>query len=233
MTGFSGNDPLYREYTFKTGETLHPRMSSELTIGEALTDFATNSFCIKNAVFGLTEKAEKGDIQFNELLFNPYPGGADYIEFYNCSNKIVDAASLKLFSIDGDTSSVTPVSSDHRCLMPGSYFVISENRSSIPDYYTWNPDVVYAVQNLVPMDDDGGHIVLINDKLEVIDEVYYNEASHFVLLSDHEGVALEKIRQCILSTESENWYSASESSGWGTPGLPNSVFRKKLLQTTG
>ena len=228
---FQCMDPLYREYTFKKGEALHKRESYELTLGETLADFASNTFCIKNAIFGLADKAERGDIQFNELLFNPYPDGADYIEFYNCSNKIIDAASLKIYSIDeaGDTSSVSTVSSEHHCIMPGSYYVISENRNSIPYYYNWDPDAVYEVQSLVPMDDDKGHIVLINDELKVIDEVYYNEENHFVLLSDREGVALEKIRQCIQSTESENWYSASESSGWGTPGLSNSVYSEEII----
>jgi hypothetical protein len=47
---------------------------------------------------------------------------------------------------------------------------------------------------------------------------------HYSLLSGYEGVALEKISPEIKSQEEVNWHSASESSGWGTPGAPNSVF---------
>jgi hypothetical protein len=47
---------------------------------------------------------------------------------------------------------------------------------------------------------------------------------HFSLLSNHEGVALEKTDPNNKSEEKLNWHSASGSSGWGTPGAPNSVF---------
>jgi len=45
-----------------------------------------------------------------------------------------------------------------------------------------------------------------------------------ILLLDNEGVALEKKMPLSESEDAINWHSASESSGWGTPGAPNSVF---------
>ena len=74
------------------------------------------------------------------------------------------------------------------------------------------------------MTDDKGHLVLINRELDVIDKVFYDEKMHFSLLKTVEGVALEKIGKHDKSEETKNWHSASESSGWGTPGAPNSVF---------
>jgi len=47
---------------------------------------------------------------------------------------------------------------------------------------------------------------------------------HYLLLSSHEGVALEKTIPDGKSGEAASWHSATESSGWGTPGAPNSVF---------
>jgi uncharacterized protein YuzE len=58
----------------------------------------------------------------------------------------------------------------------------------------------------------------------VVDEVIYTDDMHYSLLSGREGVSLEKIRSDLLSAESKNWHSASEGSGWGTPGTVNSVF---------
>ena len=58
----------------------------------------------------------------------------------------------------------------------------------------------------------------------MIDKVFYDEKMHFSLLKTVEGVALEKIGKHDKSEETKNWHSASESSGWGTPGAPNSVF---------
>jgi hypothetical protein len=74
------------------------------------------------------------------------------------------------------------------------------------------------------MPDDKGHLTLYNRELDRIDEVYYNEDMHYSLLSSDEGVALEKIKPQNRSEEATNWHSASQSSGWGTPGAPNSVF---------
>ena len=52
-----------------------------------------------NSDFGLTEMAEEGDLRFNELLFNPFPGDEDYIEFVNNSDKILNAFRLLVVSV--------------------------------------------------------------------------------------------------------------------------------------
>ena len=38
---------------------------------------------------GLPDSVAKGDISFNEILFNPYSGGSDFVELYNKSAKIL------------------------------------------------------------------------------------------------------------------------------------------------
>ncbi len=78
--------------------------------------------------------------------------------------------------------------------------------------------------SLPSMPDDKGHLILYNRELDQIDELVYSEEMHFSLLSTYEGVALEKINPAGKSEEKANWHSASESSGWGTPGAPNSIF---------
>ena len=74
------------------------------------------------------------------------------------------------------------------------------------------------------MPDDRGHLLLLNRNLELIDEVSYSDEMHYPLLVSKEGVSLEKIRPEMESGESTSWHSASENSGWGTPGKENSVF---------
>ena len=76
------------------------------------------------------------------------------------------------------------------------------------------------------MPDDKGHLLLLNREMDLIDEVNYTEKMHYSLLSDNEGISIEKIRPDLQSDESSNWHSASESSGWGTPGSENSVFSR-------
>jgi hypothetical protein len=74
------------------------------------------------------------------------------------------------------------------------------------------------------MPDDKGHLVLYNRELERIDELIYNDDMHYSILSTNEGVALEKTDPRNKSDQKAAWHSATESSGWGTPGAPNSVF---------
>jgi len=77
------------------------------------------------------------------------------------------------------------------------------------------------------MPDDKGHLILYDRKLEKIDEVIYDEGMHYSLLSGYEGISLEKVRINGLSADRSQWHSASEVSGWGTPGAPNSVLSEE------
>jgi hypothetical protein len=74
------------------------------------------------------------------------------------------------------------------------------------------------------MNDDKGHLILYSRELEKIDEVFYNEKMHYSLLSDYEGIALEKTSPGLKSELAVNWHSAAGSAGWGTPGAKNSLF---------
>ncbi len=109
--------------------------------------------------------------------------------------------------------------------MPGSFYAVTTDRNRIIERYPGSvPENIFEVTSLPSMPDDKGHLLLLNREMEVIDEVIYSDDMHYSLLSDNEGVSLEKIRPEILSAESMNWHSASESSGWGTPGAENSVY---------
>jgi hypothetical protein len=179
----------------------------------------------------MPDPVQKGDILFNELLFNPFPGEPDYIEFYNCSDRVVNASCLILVSVNdelNDTSAVVSVSPEKRCILPGDYYAITTDKKSLLDrYFSADPDKVFEVTNLPSMPDDEGHLILYSRDLEKIDEVIYDEDMHYSLLSGYEGISLEKIRTNSFSADKSKWHSASEVSGWGTPGAPNSVLSEQ------
>jgi len=181
-----------------------------------------------NFRFGLTESVGEGDILFNELLFNPYPDEPDFIEFYNSSEKVINASSLLLVSVNDeshDTSSVFPVSSENRCVMPRNYIVITSGKEALTGRFPDSePGNIFEVSSLPSMPDDEGHLVLFNRSLEKIDEVFYDEEMHYSLLGGHEGISIEKVTTNGNSADRSQWHSASESAGWGTPGTPNSVL---------
>ncbi|OFY75187.1 MAG: hypothetical protein A2V46_14340 [Bacteroidetes bacterium RBG_19FT_COMBO_42_7] len=90
-----------------------------------------------------------------------------------------------------------------------------------------DPDNIFEVSYLPSMPDDKGHLILYDRGLEKIDEVIYDEGMHYSLLSRYEGISLEKVRINGLSADRSQWHSASEVSGWGTPGAPNSVLSEE------
>jgi hypothetical protein len=221
-------DPLYREYSVKLKEPLSKRKIHEIEANEKMSDFAGNRIEKRLFEFGLTEEPERGDLLFNELMFNPLPGDQDYIELYNNSDKIIDASRILLVSVDDairDTSRIYQLSAERRCILPGTYFAITTNRKRILERYPESdPEHVFEIPYLPSMSDDAGHLVLLNRQLDKIDEVYYNQKMHYSLLSGYEGIALEKSDPAGNSALAVNWHSASESSGWGTPGKENSVY---------
>ncbi len=221
-------DPILREFSVKIAKPLLRREMYKLEISNDIKDFAGNAMKKKEFDFGLPESPEHGDILFNELLFNPLPGDPDYIELFNCSEKVIDASRLQLVSLnDGiaDTSELYPVSGEKRCIMPGSYYAITTDNIKISDrYFSTNPEYLFKTGSLPSMPDDKGHLILYNRELEMIDEVFYNEKMHYSLLSGFEGVALEKTEPLNISEDAINWHSATESAGWGTPGARNSVY---------
>ena len=227
----SSLDPLMQSYTALLGEPLQHGNIYTFTAGNEVTDFAGNRMQRNEFRFGLPDRVQKGDILFNELLFNPFPGESDYIEFYNPSERIIDASDLILVSVNdelNDTSSIVFVLNENRCILPRNYIVITTERQALLERFSASdPDNIFEVSYLPSMPDDKGHLILYDRKLEKIDEVIYDEGMHYSLLSGYEGISLEKVRINGLSADRSQWHSASEVSGWGTPGAPNSVLSEE------
>ncbi len=221
-------EPLFREFSVKLSDALHTEEVFRLEISEDITDFAGNAIQKRNFNFGVTEPAINGDILFNELLVNSLPGDPEYLEMFNGSGKVIDASRLQLVSVNDDTGDISDpvmVSDVKRCILPGTYYAITTDSKRISERYpSTDPDHLFDIRSLPSMPDDKGHLILYSRELDRIDEVRYYEEMHYSLLSTKEGVALEKIGPQNKSDESANWHSASESSGWGTPGAQNSAF---------
>jgi len=58
--------------------------------------------------------------------------------------------------------------------------------------------------------------------MNVIDELFYSEKMHHLLLAEEKGISLERISFSQNTNEIKNWHSASTTSGYGTPGYENS-----------
>lgn len=228
LAGIFPRDPLFRKFSLKPENQMKKIELYHLEIPDDVTDFAGNRIERREFDFGLAQQAEPGDVLFNEILFNPLPGDPDYIELYNCSEKIIDASRLQIVSLNdatGEKSESIPVSVEPRCFLPDHYYAVTtDSKKTSERYFSADLLHLFEVNSLPSMADDKGHLILFTRELDKIDELIYDDDMHYSLLSTHDGVSLEKKNPAAGSEEKANWHSATQSSGWGTPGAKNSVY---------
>ncbi len=224
--------PIFNKVLLKLQRPLKKNMVYYIT-AKKTSDCAGNEIgLMNNTKVGLASLIDSQDVVINEILFNPKPGGVDYVEIYNRSKKIVDLKDLYLANLNtsGSPGSLKQLSFSPSFLYPGEYLVITENANSIKQhYYAKNHDAFLELASLPSYPDDRGSVILLNGSGKLIDEVSYLEKWHFKLIDNYEGVALERIDYNKPSQDPGNWHSASTSIGYGTPGYQNSQFMSEQL----
>ena len=202
----------------------------ELSINKNLFDCAGNKAdSLNKAKLALPDSIQASDLIINEILFHPYSGGKRFVELYNRSGKVLDLKDLSLADLDSITRTIEDkksLSPEDYLIFPDDFVVLTEDPEDIRSrYLTPHPDAILLVPGLPAMNDHQGTLVLIrtNDDLQ-IDRVYYSESLQFSLLADREGVSLERVNPDDYSGNFMNWHSASESSGFATPGYQNSQY---------
>ena len=192
-----------------------------------ITDCKGNSIGSKNSArFGIAQDADSLDIVINEILYNPKPNGVDYMELYNRSQKIIDLSHVYIANrSNGVISSIQQVSAESILLFPQDYMVITSDPVVVKSQYiTTNPDAFITVGSLPSFSDDAGYVIILNGQGSIADEVDYSDKWQFPLISNTEGVSLERINYDGPSVQS-NFHSAATSVGYGTPGYKNSQYR--------
>jgi hypothetical protein len=217
--------PLCTEVVLKLASPLSNKTVYELKVSQLMdcSGNAINQFNTTKA--GLPVMADSLAIVINEVLFNPRPDGFDYIEIYNRSNSIIDLKQLYLATRNatGQLTSITTLSAVPWLLFPGEYKVFTENRLWLQQqYFIKDPSVIAELTALPSLPDDKGTIVLMNMQGAVVDELRYDHSWHFALVSEKDGVALERLNYNESTQEKLNWSSAASTAGYGTPGYPNS-----------
>lgn len=224
--------PLFNTVQLRLNNLLSPNVIYTLTASN-VADCSNNAIGMANkAKVGRPTDASSQDLVINEILFNPKSNGFDYVEFYNQSNKIIDASKLFVANRNsaGVLSSIDQIFSGPLYIFPGDYFVITEDAENLAmNYLVKNPDDVISLSSLPSFPDAAGDVILLNGQGGVIDEVTYKEDWHFKLIDNPEGVALERIDPAGPSQDPSNWHSAASTAGYGTPSYKNSQYRQSQL----
>ena len=64
-----------------------------------------------------------------------------------------------------------------------------------------------------------------------VDQMDFSAKMHYPLLKETKGVSLERVSFAIPSSDPDNWHSAAESVGFGTPGYANSMMQNPAETT--
>lgn len=194
-----------------------------------ITDCSGNAISTANSArVGLYEQASSFSIIINEILFNPKPTGTDYVEIYNRSSSILNLKDVYIANRNtaGAISSIVQLSTEDQLFFPKDFMVVTESRLLVlHDYIALNPGSFIEINNMPSYNDDKGDVILLNGQGNIIDELIYKEDWHFKLISNAEGVSLERVDYDAATQDPQNWHSAATSVGYGTPTYKNSQYR--------
>ncbi|MDP2338690.1 MAG: gliding motility-associated C-terminal domain-containing protein [Bacteroidota bacterium] len=190
-----------------------------------VSDFSGKMMKSDTRTFSYSFSPEVGSILINEILFNPFSGGVDFVELVNVSENAIPINRLKLAARNEMQAlkQINALTTENRYLKPGQFLTCTKNPAIIAaQYFSHDPESFCFMKSLPSFPDDAGTVVLLNDSLEILDEFSYSAKMHSPFLVDENGVSLERISLKKPTSERSNWASAAASVGFATPGLLNS-----------
>ncbi|WP_181304651.1 lamin tail domain-containing protein [Rufibacter sp. XAAS-G3-1] len=197
-----------------------------------LKDCAGNALVPQQQTVLLPAIPAPSDMVINEILFNPRPSGVDFVELVNRSAKHLNLRNWKLANRanGGAVANVREITSQHVLLAPGEYLVFTTSRTTLQsEYPAGHANRFLEMPSLPPYPDEAGTVVLLLPDGTVMDEVSYQDDQHFKLISDAEGISLERISLAGPSVAA-NFHSAATDVK-ATPGYENSQARESVTTT--
>ena len=200
---------------------------SETLLVQNLKSCGNNNFSKETVLFGRPDTASRiSGLFINEVLFDPKTNASDYLELTNAGKNIISLKNISVASIN-DSGLINAVSGDinTRLLLPGQYLALTQDPDAIrKSYPNHDKRAIQLLEDLPGMSNDKGNIKVITLAGLTLDSLAYKDDFHSPILSDVDGVSLEKTRPNAPLNDKQYWTSAASSAGFGTPGLPNSQF---------
>ncbi len=195
-----------------------------------VADCSGNTLTNGNAQVVLPAKAQAGDLIINEVLFNPFTGGSDFVEVYNNSTKYIDLYGFFLANFDDGIIDNFKKITTHRLLNPGDFAVITKDSSNIKlNYLNAVVGSFVHLSSLPTYNDSEGTVYLALPDSSISDYLVYDSDMHYPLIKDDDGVSLERIDYNRSAQDLTNWHSGAENVGWATPGKENSQYYPNVI----
>lgn len=218
----------YSTVILNLSESIAVGVKYNLCFNQSITDFSGNSIAGDCQPFASPQLPVWNDIVINEVLFNPYAGGVDFVEVYNRSAKTVDLSKMLLANRNSTSNLLDQtysMSDTSRLLFPEEFAIITTDPALVKKYYRTENDKAFIQNSTIPSyNNDEGYVVILNKDLVVVDELHYFESMQDQLLNDFKGVSLERINPDFASSNKSSWHSAAQTVGYATPTYRNSQW---------
>ncbi|MDW7996952.1 MAG: lamin tail domain-containing protein [Bacteroidota bacterium] len=169
-------------------------------------------------------------LRINEILYEPAPGGAEFVELVNLSSDTLTLRGWKLHDwapTRAETLRITaPIA-----IPPNGFAVIAWDSAIVRAYPQLGGHTGLFIGTAPLALNNAGDAVVLRDPNDVLaDSVYYEPDWHDPALGNlHRGISLEKLHPLLPSAERNSWSSCGAPTG-ATPGAPNSIALASLPQ---
>lgn len=201
-------------------------MQYKLELKKTFSDCTENSAIIDAFTFERPEPCTPMDIVINEILFDPYEEGGEFIELYNRSSRTVNLQEIELYiknPVSLETKSVCKLTEYPFSFNPSEFVVLAKYPNSVINHYKCNDQQSFLrIKNFPVLSNDESIIGIRDTSGKLIDEVHYSASMIFEMINQPTGVSLERISSEVASNEKNNWHSSSADAGYATPGYINS-----------
>lgn len=205
-----------------------PQGSLELKIYGA-ADCSGNTGPDTTVIFETLPEPLPGDIRLSEILFNPLPGGEDFVELYNTAHQRFNLKNWQLARLGtaGEITGHAVLSSRQTVIPENSYLAFTKNSAFLREHYPFTGNIL-EVPQLPAYNNDAGTVLLLKPDSTVFDRFTYSEKMHAALIQNPKGVSLEKVS---FEPGRNEWVTASSDAGFATPGAPNSRGEHELTES--
>ncbi|MBI1805109.1 MAG: lamin tail domain-containing protein [Ignavibacteriae bacterium] len=168
-----------------------------------------------------------GSLVINEIMYEPQPNEAEYVELFNPTSEPVDLNAWKLSDRrDTPISSAIHVISFSPIVIGAAEYVVVAADSSIFKQFGYLSDSRYHVivkKNMATLNNTGDSVIVSDLTGRIIDILFYLPTWHNPEVDDVAGRALERINPFLPTVDKRNWSTSASLLG-GTPGLKNSLY---------
>ncbi len=216
--------PLYKSVLISYPQNFSEGLIYTLKLSENIKDCSENKLKNSDMIrFGIPTISHFLDVLISEVLYSPVEGCPEFIELYNASGRLLELSDLRILVSGNKTETQKIISSLPILFFPDEYIVLTRERNSLNNYFDIKyPERIIECKDLPLLSNDGGCIKILNRSLQSIDEYCYSPEDQFALVSDQNGVSLERLRFDHVTGNQSVWHSSSSLSGFGTPGYENS-----------